>query len=98
MSIHMIEPRCLTSGSIGTKYWFQALFVRRENGFVGAVSCFVPAGFVKPVHGSRSARDQRLADTPTWTGSVSRRRADCINAGLHTTKIIQFKSVLGARR
>jgi hypothetical protein len=51
MSIHMIEPRCLTSGSIGTKYWFQALFVRRENGFVGAVSCFVAAGFVKPVHG-----------------------------------------------
>jgi hypothetical protein len=52
----MIEPRCLTSRSIGTKSWFQALFVRRENGFVGTVSCFVAAGPVKPLHGFEIGR------------------------------------------
>jgi hypothetical protein len=56
MSIHMIEPRCLTTRSIGTKSWFQALFVRRENGFVGTVSCFVAAGPVKPLHGFEIGR------------------------------------------
>jgi hypothetical protein len=50
MMFHMTKPRCWVVLS-HNGLWFQAIFARGQNGFVGAAKCFVRAGRMKQLHG-----------------------------------------------
>jgi len=50
MMFHMTKPRCWVVG-LDSPPWFQAIFTRGQNGFVGTAKCFARAERMKQLHG-----------------------------------------------